>query len=96
LTHMNAFPSRQLLIGGRWCPAASGHALDVFDPATGEVFAQAAAGGAEDIDSAVKAARHCAARWLYRKRYTDTDVSPFATYGDRRILPDTDSPSGES
>ena len=48
---------RQLLIGGRWRPAASGQALDVFDPATGEVFAQAAAGGAEDIDLAVKAAR---------------------------------------
>jgi len=48
---------RQLLIGGRWRPAASGQALDVFDPATGEVFAQASAGGAEDIDLAVKAAR---------------------------------------
>ena len=48
---------RQLLIGGRWVPAASGQVLDVFDPATGEVFAQAAAGGAQDIDLAVRAAR---------------------------------------
>jgi len=48
---------RQLLIGGRWLPAASGLVLDVFDPSTGEVFAQAAAGGAQDIDLAVKAAR---------------------------------------
>jgi len=48
---------RQLLIGARWRPAVSGQVLDVFDPATGEVFAQAAAGGAEDIDLAVKAAR---------------------------------------
>jgi phenylacetaldehyde dehydrogenase len=48
---------RQLLIGGHWRSAASGQVLDVFDPATGEVFAQAAAGGAEDIDLAVKAAR---------------------------------------
>ena len=48
---------RQLLIGGRWVPAASGQVLDVFDPATGEVFAQAAAGGAQDIDLAVHAAR---------------------------------------
>jgi phenylacetaldehyde dehydrogenase len=48
---------RQLLIGGRWVSAASGQTLDVFDPATGEVFAQAAAGGAQDIDLAVKAAR---------------------------------------
>jgi phenylacetaldehyde dehydrogenase len=48
---------RQLLIGGQWRPAASGQVLDVFDPATGEVFAQAAAGGAQDIDLAVRAAR---------------------------------------
>jgi phenylacetaldehyde dehydrogenase len=49
---------RQLLIGGKWRPAASGQVLDVFDPAKGEVFAQAAAGAAVDIDAAVKAARH--------------------------------------
>jgi len=49
---------RQLLIGGKWRPAASGKVLDVFDPANGEVFAQAAAGEAADIDAAVKAARH--------------------------------------
>jgi phenylacetaldehyde dehydrogenase len=47
----------QLFIGGKWRPAASGKGLDVFDPATGEIFAQAAAGGAADIDAAVKAAR---------------------------------------
>jgi phenylacetaldehyde dehydrogenase len=63
---MNASPSRQLLIGGRWSPAASGRALDVFDPATGEVFAQAAAGGAEDIDAAVKAARNALERGPWR------------------------------
>ncbi len=49
---------RQLLIGGKWRPASSGKVLDVFNPATGEVFAQAAAGEAADIDAAVKAARH--------------------------------------
>ena len=48
---------RQLLIGGKWRPAASGKVLDVFDPANGEVFAQAAAGETADIDAAVKAAR---------------------------------------
>jgi succinate-semialdehyde dehydrogenase/glutarate-semialdehyde dehydrogenase len=26
---------RELLIGGKWRPAASGKLLDVFDPATG-------------------------------------------------------------
>jgi phenylacetaldehyde dehydrogenase len=48
---------RQLLIGGQWRAAADGKTLDVLDPATGEVFAQAAAGAAADIDLAVKAAR---------------------------------------
>jgi phenylacetaldehyde dehydrogenase len=63
---MNASPSRQLLIDGRWSAAASGRALDVFDPATGEVFAQAAAGGAADIDAAVKAARNAFERGPWR------------------------------
>jgi acyl-CoA reductase-like NAD-dependent aldehyde dehydrogenase len=48
---------RELLIGGGWQPARSGSAFDVVDPATGKVFAQAAAGDSEDIDVAVKAAR---------------------------------------
>jgi len=63
---MNASPSRQLLIDGRWSPATSGRVLDVFDPATGEVFAQAAAGGAADIDAAVKAARNAFERGPWR------------------------------
>ncbi len=32
--------------------------MDVYAPAEGRVFAQIAAGGKEDIDAAVKAARH--------------------------------------
>jgi len=48
---------QQLLIGGKWREASSGATLDVLDPATGEVFAQAAAGGAADIDLAVRSAR---------------------------------------
>jgi phenylacetaldehyde dehydrogenase len=46
-----------LFIGGKWVPARSGKTLDVINPATGEVFAQAAAGDAADIDLAVQAAR---------------------------------------
>jgi phenylacetaldehyde dehydrogenase len=49
--------TQQLLIGGQWRDASSGETLDVLDPATGENFAKAAAGGAADIDQAVKAAR---------------------------------------
>ena len=47
----------QLLIDGRWCDAADAATLPVTDPCSGEVFAQAAAGSAADIDAAVSAAR---------------------------------------
>jgi phenylacetaldehyde dehydrogenase len=57
---------RELLIGGKWLPAASGKVLDVFNPATGEVFARAAAGEAADIDAAVKAARHALEKSAWR------------------------------
>ncbi|MFV3077104.1 aldehyde dehydrogenase family protein [Niveispirillum fermenti] len=45
------------LIGGEWRPPATGRVLDVLDPATGEVIAQAPDGDAADIDAAVTAAR---------------------------------------
>jgi phenylacetaldehyde dehydrogenase len=45
------------LIDGQWQDAASGATLPVTNPSTGEVFAQAAAGEAADIDAAVAAAR---------------------------------------
>jgi acyl-CoA reductase-like NAD-dependent aldehyde dehydrogenase len=48
---------QRLFIDGGWADAASGQLIDVVDPATGVIFAQAAAGGAGDIDAAVKAAR---------------------------------------
>ncbi|MDB6010578.1 MAG: betaine-aldehyde dehydrogenase [Gammaproteobacteria bacterium] len=47
----------QLLIDGRWLPAASGETFEVRNPATGDVIGTAAAGAAEDIDRAVAAAR---------------------------------------
>lgn len=46
-----------LLIGGEERPAASGDLFETRDPATGEVIAELAAGGAEDVDAAVRAAR---------------------------------------
>ncbi len=58
---------QQLLIGGQWQAAVSGQTLDVLDPATGDVFAQAAAGGAADIDQAVKAARKAFEEGPWRK-----------------------------
>jgi aldehyde dehydrogenase (NAD+) len=58
-----AFPSsleqrrKQHLIGGEWVDAASGETLPVIDPSTGQQIAEIAAGGGEDIDRAVRAAR---------------------------------------
>jgi phenylacetaldehyde dehydrogenase len=49
--------SKKNLIDGKWIPAASGKTFEVFNPATGEVIANCASGGAEDIDRAVTAAR---------------------------------------
>src|SRR5579862_1245835 len=46
-----------LFIDGEWVEPESGRSIDVINPATGKVFAKAAAGGASDIDRAVRAAR---------------------------------------
>jgi phenylacetaldehyde dehydrogenase len=48
---------QRLFIGGKWVSAQSGETLTVLDPATGRALAEVAAGGAADIDFAVKAAR---------------------------------------
>src|SRR5437763_9859572 len=50
-------PVRRMLIDGKWVEAASGKTFETPNPATGEVLARVAAGDAEDIDRAVKAAR---------------------------------------
>lgn len=50
-------PCGKLLIGGHWVDAASRKAIDVIDPSTEEPWASVAAGGAEDVDLAVSAAR---------------------------------------
>ena len=47
----------QLLIDGRFVDAADGQTFDSLNPATGEVLRSVAAGGAEDVDRAVVAAR---------------------------------------
>ena len=48
---------KQLLIDGKWVEAASGRTFVTLNPATGEVLAEVAEGGAEDIARAVAAAR---------------------------------------
>ena len=44
-------------IGGQWVRSADGRSVPVVDPSSGEVFAEIARGGIEDVDAAVKAAR---------------------------------------
>src|SRR5258708_4956132 len=47
----------RLLINNKWVDAVEGGRFETYDPATGEVIAQVAAGTAADVDKAVKAAR---------------------------------------
>ena len=50
-------PNGNMLIGKDWKSSESGEQLSVINPATGEVFAHIAKGGADDIDQAVRSAR---------------------------------------
>lgn len=67
--------SRELLIGGKDVPAASGRTAEDISPFTGEVYATVAAGGAEDVTRAVDAAEAAFPQWAA--------LSPFAR---RRIF----------
>src|SRR5436190_8801886 len=51
-------------VGGAWTPAtAATEALDVTNPATGDVLARVPLSGAADLDAAVKAAREALPVW---------------------------------
>ena len=51
-------------IGGQWTPAAAAtDALDVTNPATGEVLARVPLSGSADLDAAVRAARAALPEW---------------------------------
>ncbi len=58
---------KQLLIDGKWVPAASGKTFETVNPANGQVLAKIAEGGKEDIDRAVKAARKAFEHGPWRK-----------------------------
>ena len=49
--------AKGVFINNRWAPAASGRTLPVIAPAEGVAFTAIAAGGAQDVDRAVAAAR---------------------------------------
>ncbi|MFF3319873.1 aldehyde dehydrogenase family protein [Streptomyces sp. NPDC003035] len=55
--------TRELLIGGRETPAASGRTTEDRDPYTGEVYATVAAAGPEDVTRAVDAAHEAFPAW---------------------------------
>ena len=63
---------RKLLIDGKWVDAQSGETFPVYNPATGEVMDQCAAGDKADIDLAVKAAR----RAFERRSMAAPDARP--------------------
>jgi phenylacetaldehyde dehydrogenase len=56
---------KKLLIGDQWRDARSGELIEVINPATGLPLAQIAAGGAADIDLAVRAAREAFDRGVW-------------------------------
>jgi len=57
------YPSTQLLIDGKWGPAASGRTIPVLNPATEEQIGEVAHAGAEDLDRALAAARKGFEAW---------------------------------
>ena len=51
------------LIDGRLEPPRTGHWLDIYEPATGAIFAQCPDSGADDVAAAVAAAQRAAPGW---------------------------------
>ena len=58
-----ALETRGHLIGGDQVPARSGATFETIDPASAEPFATLAAGDAQDVDAAVRAARAAQPAW---------------------------------
>ena len=54
---LQSLSEKRLSIGGRWVAAASGRSFASTDPATGDLLANLAEGGAQDVNLAVSAAR---------------------------------------
>src|SRR5581483_3317824 len=50
-------------VAGAWAPSTSSEALDVTNPATGEVLARVPLSSSADLDSAVRAAREALPAW---------------------------------
>ncbi len=75
-------PPTGLFIDGAYVPALDGATLDAINPATGEVVAQMACGGAADIDRAVASARAAWEDGRWRHMYPRERMAIFARFAD--------------
>ncbi|MBA1146314.1 betaine-aldehyde dehydrogenase [Ectothiorhodospiraceae bacterium WFHF3C12] len=60
---MSNQPDRQLWIGGRYTPAASGESFETINPGNGKVICSVDIAGAEDVERAIAAAERGLAEW---------------------------------
>jgi len=65
---------REIFVGGAWVPSTNDALIDVHNPYTEQVIARVPAGSAEDVDSAVSAARAAFESW------SQTPVAERAAY----------------
>jgi acyl-CoA reductase-like NAD-dependent aldehyde dehydrogenase len=86
----------QAFIDGRYVAAASGATFDCINPATGKLLARVAAGDAEDIERAVRAARAAfnAGSWSQRppaerKQVLQNFAAAITAHGDELALLET-------
>jgi hypothetical protein len=68
----------RLLINGQWHEAGNGERFPVFNPATGEVIAEAAAAGAADFDAAAQMAGMVTANSLQGDHAIQTGLAAFS------------------
>lgn len=59
----------RLCIAGQWVPASTGNSFPVTDPATGEIIATCADGGAADATAAIEAAHQAFQTWKRTSAY---------------------------
>ncbi len=90
---------RRMMIGGRLCDAANGAVLTSENPATEEPVGTFPAGGADDVDAAVAAAREAASGWAalgWARRATKLRELAGALHEEREMLARLDTTDGGS
>ena len=61
-------------INGEWLEPVGGTYLDVFEPATGKVYCEAASSGKEDVDLAVQAAKIAFPEWAETSKESRSEI----------------------